>query len=213
MESIPSTNPAATMSASAGVKTSPNSVANNLSKYGTMSGRSCVAVINNNRPQHHSYLHPSSQLNELYNQMETNAQQQHVSATSQRLRSINRSFRTAVDKSFDMPSSSDLSMDLRAFGPNAKPSPPMPSHSQRSACDQVDKKLIQKKSLIETFQKLFKSSHKKNAANTSKSNTQLDGSNISKPIELLNYKKRDLAQQNQSKLVNIKTSQTNNTRF
>jgi hypothetical protein len=69
--------------------------------------------------------------------------------------------------------------------------------------------MIQKKSLIETFQKLFKSSHKKNT-NTSKSNTQLDGNSISKPIELLNYKKRDLAQQNQTKLSNIKANQTNN---
>jgi hypothetical protein len=62
-----------------------------------------------------------------------------------------------------------------------------------SLTDSTNKKLVHKKSLIETFQKLFKSSHKKNTATSSaKQQNQQQVDNPNKPIELVNYKKRQV---------------------
>ena len=59
-----------------------------------------------------------------------------------------------------------------------------PYESDPKSADQ--KKLVHKKSLIETFQKLFKSAHRKNPNRT----PQADNTAASKPIELLNYKRQ-----------------------
>ena len=95
MESIPSNLAASVKNPTTGgsaMKTSSS-----VHKYGTISGTTATNLA----PTRPALF----KNNELVFEAQTAD-----SATSQRFRSINRSFRTAVDKSFDMPSSSGKSI-------------------------------------------------------------------------------------------------------
>lgn len=117
----------------------------NFNKYGTIGGYS---VMKNNAARD-DYVNVEPR--------DLNAQ------GSQRFRSINRSFRTAVDKSFDMPNLSDASSsntfkNRRVANENIHKNPTIVQDEDKSSSE----KLVHKKGLISTFQKLFKSSGKKN---------------------------------------------------
>ncbi|CAF0777257.1 unnamed protein product [Brachionus calyciflorus] len=160
MESIPQNIPSSSSSSDPKPKTT-RPVVNVYNKFGTVSG----ASIQSNRPS--LLINVSNQQEQQNNPMESNS--------NSRFRAVNRSFRTAVDKSLDIP-------------PPQNDNQVTVEEQKKNELNkkQHDTKTKETKGLIGKFQNLFKSHHSSKKNSTEDINhTQ----NSKHPVELVNFHK------------------------
>ena len=82
----------------------------NYNKFVTISGYSNTKT--NNQFTNQTYLNSTNKTNLIQQQTVDTT---NIESANSRFRAINRSFRTAVDKSFDMPTNSGIATNFRIF--------------------------------------------------------------------------------------------------